>query len=156
MEKEKVLALIKKAENLIPLKMEKDLKPLNGIPNIPDWHNYETNIWRIGEEIRQIIAANKVLRKDAEINNLILNICLNKNSKRGRQSFILLLGYKHLSEHSRELIKMINDNSVDGHIIDTIYKMQSAEFVKEIRPFKTNQQAWIRKIASKYLEKYAT
>ncbi len=156
MEKEKILELIKKAENLIPTKMEKDLEPLDGFPNVPSWHKYETDIWEIGEEIRQLIFKKKSLRKDDEINDLILNICLNRNSKRGRQSFILLLAYKHLSRYAPQIIEMIDDKFVDGQIIDTIYKMQASGFEKEIEPFKIYQQTWIKKLATKYVEKYGT
>jgi hypothetical protein len=152
MEKERILGLIKKAESLTPQKMEKDLEPLDGFPDVPNWHKYESDIWEIGEEIRQIIVTKKSLRKDTEINDLIMKFCLNKNSKRGRQSFILLLGYKHLSKYAPQLINMINDKFVDGQIIDTVYKMQALGFEEEIRPFKTDKQTWIRNLATKYTE----
>ncbi|WP_299438312.1 hypothetical protein [uncultured Aquimarina sp.] len=156
MEKEKILELIKKAESLTPKKVEMDLEPIDGFPDVPNWHKYESDIWRIGEEIRQIIITKKTLRKDEEINDLIIKFCLNKNSKRGRQSFILLLGYKHLSKYASQLINMINDKFVNGQIIDTVYKMQAVGFEKEIRPFLTDKHIWIRKLAIKYIEKYGT
>ena len=61
MEKEKILELIKKAESLTPKNMEEDLKPMDGVPVVPSWHKYESDIWEIGEEIRQIITTKKSL-----------------------------------------------------------------------------------------------
>ncbi|MEZ7496060.1 hypothetical protein QO206_11200 [Leeuwenhoekiella aequorea] len=156
MEKEKIIELINKAKNLTPKKMDKDLSPMEGFPEVPNWHKYEREIWDIGEKIRQIIYTKKSLRKDKEINDLIMEVCMDKKSKRGRQSFILLLGYKHLSGHAPKLITMINDKFVDGQIIDTIYKMQATGFEKDIKPFATDKLTWIRKLAVKYVKKYGT
>ncbi|MEW7290514.1 hypothetical protein [Aquimarina sp. 2304DJ70-9] len=156
MEKEVIIKLINKANTLTPEKLEKNLNPIEGFPDVPDWHKYESDIWAIGEEIRQILYSKKILRKDKEINDLIIEFCLNKNSKRGRQSFVLLLGYKHLSEYAPKLIQMINDKSINGQIIYTLYKMQTKGYEKEIEPFTKDKITWIRKIAIKYVEKYGT
>ena len=156
MEKEKILELIKKAESLTPKNIEEDLKPMDGVPVVPSWHKYESDIWEIGEEIRQIITTKKSLRKDNEINELIINFCQNRNSKRGRQSFILLLGYKDLSGYASKLINMVNDKFVYGQIIDTIYKMRAGGYDKEIRPFLNDKNTWIKNLAKKYIEKHGT
>lgn len=153
MEKNKIIDLITMAKDLTPDILEKDLNPIDGFPDVPNWHHYEHKIWAIGEQIRQIIYSEKSLKKDKELNNLIIEFCLNKNSKRGRQPFVLLLGYKHLSEYAPKLISLINDEYVNGHVIDTIYKMQAKGYEKEIRPFATHKITWIRKTAIKYLEK---
>ncbi len=155
MEKNEIIDLINKAKNLTPDVLEKDLEPIDGFPNVPNWHDYEHNIWAIGEQIRQVLYSKKSLKKDKEINDLIIEFCLNRNSKRGRQSFVLLLGYKHLSNYALKLINIINDKYVDGHVIDTIYKMQAKGYEKEIKPFATHKITWIRKTAIKYLEKYS-
>jgi len=156
MEKDKIIDLINKAKYLTPDKLEKDLEPIDGFPDVPNWHHYENKIWVIGENIRQIIFSKKSLRKDKEITDLILEFCLNKNSKRGKQPFVLLLGYKHLSDYAPKLIRIINDKYVDGHVIDTIYKMQAKGYEKDIQPFAKHKIFWIRKTALKYLEKYGT
>ena len=156
MEKEEIIGLINKAKSLTPKNMEKDLNPMEGFPNVPNWHKHEHEIWGIGEEIRQIINTKKSLRRDKEINDLIIDFCLDNKSKRGRQPFVLLLGYKHLSEYAPKLITMINDQFIDGQIIDTIYKMQATDFEKEITPFTTDKITWIRKLALKYVGKYGT
>ena len=156
MEKEEIIGLINEAKNLTPKKMEKDLNPMEGFPDVPNWHKYENEIWKIGEKIRQIIHNKKSLRRDKEINDLIMEVCMDKKSKRGRQPFILLLGYKHLSGFAPKLITMLSDKFVDGQIIDTVYKMQAKGFEKDIKPFTTEKLTWIRKTAIKYVEKYGT
>jgi hypothetical protein len=156
MEKEKIINLINKAETLTPQKIEKDLEPLDEFSQVQNWHKYEIDIWEIGEKIRQVIISKKSLRKDTEIIELIIKFCLNKNSKRGRQSFILLLGYKHLSKYAPQLINLIDDKYVYGQIIDTICKMQATGFEKKILPFRTDKNTWIKNTAIKYTEKYST
>lgn len=156
MEKEEIIELITEAKNLTPRRMEKNLNPMEGFPDVPNWHKYESEIWEIGDKIRQIIYDKKSLRKDKEINDLIMEVCMDKKSKRGRQSFILLLGYKHLSGYAPQLITMINDKFVDGQIIDTIYKMQAIGYEKDIEPFTTEKLTWVKKKAIKYMGKYGT
>ncbi len=156
MEKNKIIDLINQANNLTPEILEKDLEPIDGFPDVPNWHDYEQKIWAIGEQIRQIIYVKKSLRRDRELYDLIIKFCLIKNAKRGRQPFVLLLGYKHLSDYAPKLSNIINDEYVDGHVIETIFKMQAKGYEKEIRPFATHKITWIRKAAIKYLEKYGT
>ncbi len=154
-EKKEIIRLIKKAEKLTPNMLEPNLEP-NQFSNVPEWHDYELKIWEIGEQIRKIILKNKTLRNDNEINDLIIKFCLNRNSKRGRQSFVSLLGYKHLANYAEKLILLIDDDFVNGHIIDTIYKMQVKGFKTEIERFTTSKINWIKKIANKYIIKYGT
>lgn len=154
--KKRIIELIKATKKLTPDLHESDLPSFEASPDVPLWHSYESEIWELGEEIRQILAEHKDLRKDDFINDNIITFCLNKNAKRGRQSFILLLGYKNLSEYASQLIKMIEDKSVDGQIIDTIYKMQAVGFEEEIRPFINDKHIWIKKAAIKYIDKYGT
>lgn len=73
-EKTKILELIKKAKQLIPEEYQANLPPLQLTQNIPEWHNYEYNIWSIGEKIRQIININKKLRNDKDIYRSLLEM----------------------------------------------------------------------------------
>ncbi|WP_109301371.1 hypothetical protein [Aquimarina sp. AU474] len=63
---------------------------------------------------------------------------------------------KYLSGYTSQIIEMIDGKFVDGQIIDTVYKMQAIGFEKEIEPFRIDQQVWIKKFATKYVEKYGT
>jgi len=153
-EKTKIVELIKKAKQLIPEEYQANLPPLKLIPNIPEWHNYEYNIWNIGEKIRQIININKKLRKD--IYRSLLEIALHKNAKRGRQSFIMLFGYVQFSEYAEPLIQQIDDDFVQLHILDTIYKMRAEGFSNIISNYINSKNTGVRNTAKKYLLKFAS
>ena len=153
--KEKIFQLINEAESLTPSALEKDLPSMEGFPDIPSWHDYESKIWKIGEEIRQIIINNKNLRKDDSINESILKFCLNRNAKRGRESFLMLLWYKHNKKYAPRLMPLINDQYVNGHLIEGLNKMQVSGYLKEVMPFTNHDKSWIKKQAKKYVEKTA-
>ena len=154
--KKRVFELIEKAEKLTPKTFEKDLPNLKELPNVREMHHYEHKIWDLGEKIRQLIFEHKGLRKDKELNDRIMKFCLNKNSKRGRESFIMLLWYKHNQKYAEQLVGLINDKYVYGHIIEGLNKIQIEGYCKEVSPYKTDEFNWIRKQAKKYVEKYCT
>jgi hypothetical protein len=146
--------LVAKAEALIPSIPIPDLLPSELSSGQPDWHRFEHSVWRIGEDIRQLILTKKSLRKDASLQAAFVRICTNRNSKRGRQSFIMLLGYKCCQKHAPEIASQLNDSFVVGHVIDTLLKMHAKDFVQEIRPFVDHQVAWIRNKAKAYCKRY--
>ena len=154
--KQKVLELIEKAENLTPKKMEKDLPNMENHPDVRQAHFYENEIWRIGEEIRVLILEHKGLRKDDSINDRIINFCLNKNSKKGRESFIMLLWYKHNQKYAERLASLIDDKYVYGHIIEGLNKLQIEGYCEKVSKFTNDERKWIKKQANKYVEKYCT
>ncbi len=154
--KEKVLELIKKAENLTPEKMEKDLPNIKNLPDVREQHFYENEIWRIGEEIRVLILEHKGLRKDDFINERIISFCLNRNSKSGRESFIMLLWYKHNQKYAERLASLIEDKYVYGHIIEGLNKLQVEGYCEKVSKFTNDKRTWIKKQAIKYVEKYCT
>jgi len=152
--KQEILAIIKEVESLTPKELEADLPPIDGFPDVPNWHKYEHAIWGLGEKVRQLLFKHKALRKDKDIIKKILQISLDPNSKRGRQSFILLLGNINCKPFANQLITQINDKSVDGQVIDSIYKMKASGYSEIISPYCHNKKTWIRNIAKKYIEKF--
>ena len=129
--------IVEKTLKLIPTTYEADLLPTKLLPNVPNWHCYERAIWQNGESIRQILCEHKTLRKNKELLNLFLTIALNRNAKRGRQSFIMLFGYKHCSGYADSFIKQIDDNSVNRHIIKTLNKMKVGQYASLLETYKT-------------------
>lgn len=152
--KQRILDIIKQAQKLTPGRLEPNLPDFE--EGIPDWHDYEHKIWGLGEKIRQILFLNKRLRKDTEIQQGILSICLNANSKRGRQSFIMLLGNVNCAAYSDEIASQLSDDFVDGHVIDTLYKMKVENYAPNILPYCTHKKTWIRNLAKKYIAKYGS
>ena len=154
--KQKILELIEKAENLTPKKMEKDLPNMKDHPDVREHHFYENEIWEIGENIRQLILQHKGLRKDDFLNDRIINFCLNRNSKSGRESFVMLLWYKHNQKYAEKLVSLIDDKYVYGHIIEGLNKLQVDGYCEKVSKFTNDKRKWIKKQAIKYVEKYCT
>ena len=151
--KKRVIELLEEAEKLTPKTFEEDLPNLRDLPHIREMHDYEHKIWVLGEKIRQLIFEHKELRKDNYLNNRIIKFCLNKNAKRGRESFIMLLWYRHNQKYAEQLISLINDKYVYGHVIEGLNKIQIEGYCKEVLPFTNDEINWIKKQAKKYIEK---
>lgn len=148
-----IMKLIEMAKSDIPKEMSVDLEA-DPLTKLPEWHFFEQQIWKNGEDIRQILLANKKLKEREDIFDRLLEIATDTKAKRGRQSFILLFGSVRHSKYAAALIEQINDEFVNGHVIDTIYRMKTDKYIREIEPFCTDKFAWIRNTAKKYVEKF--
>jgi hypothetical protein len=153
--KSKILNLIVEAENLIPIELEQNLLPSKLSPKVPEWDIYERKIWKNGEIIRQLFSESKGLLKDQALTSRIMSICINRKSKRGRQSFILLLGNTDCEMYADKLITELEDKFVYGQIIMCIYKMKSGKYVDKIKSFCEVEETWVKNIAKKYVLKYS-
>jgi len=85
----------------------------------------------------------------------LLEIALNKNAKRGRQSFIMLFGYVQFSEYAEPLIQQIDNDFVQLHILDTIYKMRAEGFSNIISNYVDSKNNGVKNISKKYLKKFS-
>lgn len=149
-----ILKIIAEVESLIPLTWEPHLPPNNLLPNVPEWYSFERTIWQKGEVIRQLLIGQKRIRTLPIILDKIFEIATNRNIKRGRQPFVMLLGNTDSKKYGAELISQLDDPFVYGHIIDAIYKMKAPEFAEIIKPYCNDKETWIRNIAKKYIEKH--
>ena len=145
--------LLTKAENKIPDENLPDLPFMELAPDVHDWYEFEHKLWEIGEEIRQFISENKNKLNKNQIDRIV-SICLDKKAKRGRQSFVMLLGKKIYNSYADMIVTVLNDDDVDGQVIDTLYKMGAKEYVEQIEPFLTHNRTWIRNEAKRYVQKY--
>ena len=152
--KQEILKIIAEVEAMTPKELEPDLLPIKGFPDVPEWHRFELDIWTLGEKIRQLLLKNKALRKDKDIFEKILQISLNPKSKRGRQSFIMLLGNTNYTHFANKLITQIADKFVYGQVLHSIYKMRATGYVEIISPYCNDKKAWIRNEAKRYVEKF--
>lgn len=146
--------IVGRTSRLIPPVYVKDLPPSKQFPDVPQWHGYEYEIWRNGERIRQILLEHNALRKDKELLDLFLTIALDRNAKRGRQSFIMLFCYKHCAGYAELFVQQLDDDFVCGHIIEGLNKMKAGQFVSLVKPFTTYKITWIRNQAKKYIKRY--
>ena len=145
--------LLNRAEALIPEENLPDLPYMDLAPDVHDWYEFEHKLWEIGEEIRQFISENKNKLNKNQIDRIV-SICLDKKAKRGRQSFVMLLGKKIYNSYADMIVTVLNDDDVDGQVIDTLYKMGAKEYVEQIEPFLTHNRTWIRNEAKRYVQKY--
>ena len=145
--------LLTRAEALIPEENLPDLPYMDLAPDVHDWYEFEHKLWEIGEEIRQFISENKNKLNKNQIDRIV-SICLDKKAKRGRQSFVMLLGKKIYNSYAGMIVTVLNDDDVDGQVIDTLYKMGAKEYVEQIEPFLTHNRTWIRNEAKRYVQKY--
>jgi len=139
--KKEIFEIILKVHKLIPTSSSQPEK------------NFENSIWGLGEGIRQILVKFPKLRKDKELQKEIVDICLNKFSGRGRESFLMLLS-KSFEEYASQIITQIDDINVTGHVISAMLTMQAAGYTEQIKPFINHKMPWIRKSALRYVEKY--
>ncbi len=146
-------ALLTKAENLVPKENLPDLPYMDAASDVHEWYQFEGQLWDVGEEIRQLIVEHNKKLNEPQVKRII-EICLDKRAKRGRQSFVLLLGKKCYCTFADEIIHLIDDDDIDGHVINTIYKMQAGQYVDKIKPFLNHKRTWIRNEAKRYIQKY--
>lgn len=119
--------LLDKAEQIIPAEVLPDLPPMESCSEVPDWYDFELELWDTGEEIRQIICSE---RKDLDSGQAerVCRICLNGNAKRGRQSLVMLLGKKRFGEYGDRLAALLSDDDVKGHALDSLCKMGASRY----------------------------
>lgn len=145
--------LLQKAETLIPEEILPDLPYMEAAPDTHDWYTFEHELWGIGEEIRQLTITYKKKLDNAQINRIV-NICLDKRAKRGRQSFVLLLGRKSYADCADRIVTILEDEDVDGQVINTLYKMQAGQYVELVKPFLSHKRTWIKNEAKRYMQKF--
>jgi len=110
-------------------------------------------LWNTGEQIRLFLTENDRKMNAAQLDRII-RICLDKKAKRGRQSFVMLLGRKKYGSLANTIVSSLDDPDVDGHVIETLYKMGAGQYPDLIRPYLNHKKAWIRNGAKRYLRKF--
>ena len=146
--------ILSEAEQLIPEEILPDLPFLNEAPDVHGWHCFECELWNKGEAIRQLILESKQ-KPNTEHLKRICGICTNPSAKRGRQSFVMLLGKKGYVEFAPMIADLLSQDDVGGHAIDTLYKMGTPDYVSQIKPFTGHRRTWIRNVAKKYVNKHS-
>ena len=141
------------AEHLIPQEKLPDLPFMELAPDVHDWYDFEHTLWGIGEDIRQLILSE---RKDLNVDQTdrVCRICADTKAKRGRQSFVMLLGKKKFLPCAEQMAALLPDEDIDGHIISTLYKMGASQFIECIKPYTNHPITWIRNEAKRYIQKY--
>ena len=152
--KKKILKKVDEAEKFIPLDLEPNLPSSAMFPDVPEWHAYEHQIWKIGSDILELIKGCPALKKDDELYQQFLKICLNRSCKRGRQSFIILFWYKQHSKYAEPILTQLDDEFITGHVLEAILKMKISGYNDLMQRYTNHKTTWIRNVAKKYLAQH--
>ena len=144
-------ALLAQARSLVPPATPIRLSPMDGFPDVPQWHQFEHSLWSIGEQIRHAINSQSKLRTDRALYSEILKIIQSRDSLRGRQSFVLLFAYRPCISWAHDLASLLPDSEIDGQIISALYKMRAPGFSAIVGPFLSSSAAWIRREDRRYM-----
>jgi hypothetical protein len=149
--REKVMRLVGNAHAILPPTLLPDLPPMNGYPDVPQWHSFEHELWKLGEDIRRIINSATILHKAPELYDEFFQIAADKRGTRGRQSFVLLFCCKSCAPWAARIAGLLPDQESDGHVISALYKMRAKGFSGAVSPYAADKTTWIRKEAQRYL-----
>ena len=125
--------------------------------NMPERMVFETEIWIVGENIRQGILnerKNKTNNYTKIIDNIFKIIDTSKY-KTGRESFVMLLSYyKNNNEVKYLLEKLLDDKELYGFSIKELDKIKEYEYVNKIIEIYNNEKkGWKKQVAKKNIEK---
>ncbi|WP_427875386.1 hypothetical protein [Flavobacterium sp. MMS24-S5] len=119
------------------------------------WYSFEYDIWRLGENLRNIIKK-KNFKKSARVEKAIIEVLMNNRYGKGRETFALLVGeFKfHLSE--KQVQTLLEDKEVYGHLIVSLRKLRMKGFDEKMKIIINSEKGWIKTEAKKYLDKSAS
>ena len=146
-------SILLSAEHIVPQEKLPDLPFMELAPTVHNWYDFEHTLWDHGENIRQMILSE---RKDLNVEQAarVYKICADSKAKRGRQSFVMLIGKKKFIPYAEKLAALLPDEDIEGHIISTLYKMGASQFMECIKPYTDHPITWIRNEAKRYVQKY--
>jgi hypothetical protein len=151
---EEIFAACEKALLLAPAEYPPTLPPSKDLSGAPEWYAFEHKAWPIGESIRRAFVHNPKLRTNGYVVDKVLEVASCRNLRRGRQSFIMALGFVAARQHAKTLSLLLCDQDVDGHALDTLIKMKAPGFAPEVEPLLRSDKTWICNLAKKYLSRY--
>jgi len=151
--REQVLAACEEALALAPPGRLPDLPPTQFSAGEPDWYPFEHQAWGIGETIWRGLRTHRGLRRDPATLEKILQVANCQALRRGRQSFILSLGFSGASHLAEKLALMLGDSDVEGHVASALLKMRAPGFAKPVERLLASDRGWVRRTARLYLDR---
>lgn len=145
--------LAREALRLAPPTFPADL-PTSKIAKKPEWYPFEDTCWALGENIRQKLLRSPRLRGNPQLIGAILDVIEQRNLRRGRQSFVMLLGSVKAAYAAPRLALWATDSDIDGHVVDSLLKMRVAGYSQVVEPHLSSEFSWIRRKAETYLRRY--
>jgi len=152
--KDELIALCRKTIRLAPAERPPDL-PILESAGVPDWYPFERKGWANGETARQTLIGRRNWKRDQQLQQEMLAVATHEPLRRGRQSWLMALGFVDAQPLANRIAPFLTDPNVDGHVIDALLKMRSPDYVSEIWRLSKHEQPWIRKLARRYLVRYS-
>jgi hypothetical protein len=153
---EEILAACEEAIGLAPAEFPPSLPPSKELLGAPDWYPFERQAWPIGESVRQAFSRNPKLRKREVLLSKVAEVATCRNLRRGRQSFIMALGFVSARHYAEPLAAFLDDPDVNGHVLHTLFKMGASGFTREANLLLHSDKKWKRRWAKKYLDRYSS
>jgi hypothetical protein len=153
---EQVLAACEQALRLAPSEWPPTLPPSEKLWGAPEWYSFELDAWPIGESIRRAFVQRPYLKKRTGLISKVAEVATCRNLRRGRQSFIMAMGFVAACHHASALVPFLTDSDVDGQVVHTLLKMRAAGYRHSVAPLLQSEKAWIRRLARTYVERYPT
>jgi hypothetical protein len=154
---EEVIAACEFALGLAPSEWLPNL-PAHGGPlaslGLPQLHPFENEAWAIGESIRQAFVQFPKLKKKAALIGKVVEVATHRNLRRGRQSFVMAIGFVAAHQFSGELVPLLDDSDVNGQVVYTLLKMKATGYARAVSALLQSEEAWKRRLARKYVERY--
>src|SRR5262249_49105875 len=116
----------KLARSMAPGEYPPDLPCEPELLGAPAWYPFETRAWPIGERIRQSFKEHPKLKRDQNVICEVMEVIECVNLRRGRQSFVMSLGFTGASAMAARLGRFLGDRDIDGHVISTLLKMKAS------------------------------
>jgi hypothetical protein len=125
--------------------------------NMPERMMFETEIWIVGEEIRQgIINENRNKTNNyLKILEDIFKIINTNEYKAGRESFIMLLSYYKNNDNVKRILGgLLDDKDLNGFAIGELLKIKEYGYInKALEIYNTEKPGWKKQMAKKYIER---
>jgi hypothetical protein len=151
---EQLIAACNAALRLAPTKYPPDLPISEKLLGASEWYSFEQDAWSIGESVRRAFTQHPQLKRKPSLLFKVLEVATCRNLRRGRQSFIMALGFVAARPLAPEIAEFVADPDVDGQVIYTLLKMRVAGYTEAVAPLLQSNKTWIRQLAGKYVERY--
>jgi hypothetical protein len=151
---EEVLATCEKALCLAPSEWPITLPASKELLGEPEWYSFEHAAWALGESVRRAFVQHPHLKNKPALISKIVEVATCRNLRRGRQSFIMAIGFVAACSYASALTGSLDDQDVDGQVVYTLLKMRAGGFAHAVAPLITSEKTWIKRLAKKYIDRY--
>jgi hypothetical protein len=89
------------------------------------------------------------LKKRAALIAKVVEVATHRNLRRGRQSFVMAIGFVDASQYAATLVPFLSDSDVDGQIVHTLRQMRASGHARVVATLLGSNEAWKLLLARK-------